>query len=66
MSDMPLVDGDYSVAENGIWVTAGNVSIRIFKTDEMLFVDLYRAGEEYKPPIHSHEMYFSEVKGGVR
>lgn len=51
-----LNDGDYTLADEGIWVTAGPWSIRIYLTrneidESFLEVSVYKLGKEVSDPI---------------
>jgi len=59
-----LVDDDYTLRADcdGCWITVGNLSVRIAKTDEGVAVDLYSLGHEDENAIASTYAYFAEAE----
>lgn len=56
MTETSLPDGDYTLADDGIWITAGVWSVRVFANrndidETILEVAVYPLGKEGREPI---------------
>lgn len=45
------IDNDYTLTADGVWITAGNVSIWIRKTKKQVKVEMYRYCKEMDKPL---------------
>lgn len=44
------------------WITVGNISVYLKRTDEGVVVDLYPKGDEFSEPLASTYAYFAEAE----
>lgn len=60
------IDGetDITLLSDSLWVTVGNVSVHVIKTDEGVVVDLYPLGHETDEVLASTYINFSEADMG--
>lgn len=55
-----LDDGDYALAEQGLWLEVGTIALRITRADEGVSVTAYPNGREMENPIAEMWVLFSE------
>jgi hypothetical protein len=55
-------DHDYIMPEgvNRTWITIGNISVHLVRTDEGVVCDMYPLGREMNHPITSTYAFFTE------
>lgn len=63
----PLIEhanGEYSLRKEhrSVWVTIGNISVYLQRTDEGVVVDLFPAGHEMEEPLASTYAHFAEAE----
>ena len=49
----PLTDGDYSLAEDGVWIESHPFAVRLLRTTGGLDVKIYRNGQEDQTAVAS-------------
>lgn len=49
-------------AHKSVWITVGNISVHVVRTDEGVSVDLYPVGEEMEDPICGTWALFAEAE----
>ena len=54
-------DDDYILNGEGVWITVGTLSVRVGKTDEGVFVDIYRIDKEDEGSISGTYAFFDEA-----
>lgn len=57
-----LLDADYELEENGVWLGIDNIAVRVVRTDEGVVVDLYPNGREDSEPLASTYAHFDEAR----
>lgn len=58
---VPSGDGDYTLQGTSVWITVGNISVYVRRTDEGVVIDLYPAAREVDECLGSTYAYFSEA-----
>lgn len=62
---LKLKDGDYGLAEGGLWLGVKNFSIRVVQTDEGVVVDIYALGCENDSPLSGTYAFDQEAKDTI-
>ena len=57
-----LHDKDYTLVDEGMWVTVKGFSIRIHTTDEGVVVDIYANGRENEDAIAATHAFDNELE----
>jgi len=55
---------DYILKQGGVWITTGNISVHIIKTDEGVICDMYGLNRELDNPVACTWALFSEAEEG--
>ena len=61
VSTPKLIDGDYEV-DTSVWLTVGNISVRVYKTDEGVVCDMWPLNSEDGEPLATTYAFFHEAE----
>ena len=53
---------DYTLTGDSVWITVGNISVNVRRTDEGVVVDLYPLHQEMDESVASTYAFFSECE----